>query len=65
MFSEWLKPVLSSVKPVSSSEKQLLQRCRGDASQLERLIKLELTRRAGISRADAASAALDRWSRDR
>jgi hypothetical protein len=49
----------------SAAEKQLLQRCRGDAGQLERLINLELSRRPTLSRADASKAALDRWSRDR
>lgn len=49
----------------SAEEKQLLQRCRGDASQLERLINLELSRRPNLSRAQASKSALDRWSRDR
>jgi hypothetical protein len=59
IFSQWLTP------KTSASETQLLQRCRGDKAQLERLIQGELTRRAGLSRADAAKSALDRWSRDR
>jgi hypothetical protein len=50
---------------ITVSEQQLLQRCRGDEAQLERLIQLELVKRPGMSRAAGAQAALDRWSRDR
>jgi hypothetical protein len=59
IFNKWFTP------SVSAQEKQLLQRCRGDQAQLERLITLELTRRAELSREAAAKSALDRWSRDR
>ena len=58
-FSRWFAP------KVSASEKQLLLRCRGDEAQVERLILLEQVRRPGLSRANGAQSALDRWSRDR
>ena len=49
----------------SAAEKRLLQRCAGDQAQMERLIAHELERRPGVSRAQAADAALERWNRDR
>jgi hypothetical protein len=52
-------------KRPSAAERRLLQRCAGDQAQMERLIALELERRPGVSRADAADAAVDRWNRDR
>ena len=49
----------------SASEKQLLDRCWGDQEQMERLIRYELGRRPGLSRAQASDSALDRWNRQR
>jgi len=59
VFRKWF-----SNRP-SQAERQLLQRCRGDALQTERLIKYELSRRPHLSRTAASEAALDRWSRER
>jgi hypothetical protein len=59
VFAKWF------ARGPSSAEKQLLVRCRGDATQTERLISYEITRRPHLSRAAASEAALDRWSRDR
>jgi hypothetical protein len=58
-FGKWLS------RSANGSELALLQRCRGDEAQLERLIALEMTKRPGMSRDASAKAALDRWSRDR
>jgi hypothetical protein len=49
----------------SAAERRLLQRCAGDQTQMDRLIAGELQRHPGISRAQAADRALDRWNRDR
>ena len=43
---------------------QLRRICLGDESQMERLINGELTRGPGISRAEAASRAVERYQRD-
>ena len=45
-------------------ERQLRRICFGDNDQVERLINLEMTRAPGISRAEAASRAVDRYQRD-
>jgi hypothetical protein len=45
-------------------EKQLRRICFGDNDQVERLINHEMTRAPGISRAEAASRAVDRYQRD-
>ena len=52
-------------KRPSDGEKRLLKRCGGDREQMERLIKHELDRRPGLSRAKASESAVDRWNRDR
>ena len=46
------------------AEVQLRRICLGDESQMERLINGELTRGPGISRAEAASRAVERYQRD-
>jgi hypothetical protein len=46
------------------AERQLRRICFGDDDQVERLINLEMTRAPGISRAEAASRAVDRYRRD-
>ena len=48
----------------STEEKTLLIVCRGDAEQMERLIAHEDKRRPGMSRKQAARAALDRYKHD-
>jgi len=59
VFRKWFS------KGTSHAERQLLQRCRGDVSQTERLIGYELARRPHLSRTAASEAALERWTRDR
>jgi len=46
------------------AEAQLRRICLGNAGQVERLINLELTRSPGISRAEAAGRAVERYQRD-
>jgi hypothetical protein len=46
------------------AERQLRRICFGDSDQVERLINFEMTRAPGISRAEAASRAVDRYRRD-
>jgi hypothetical protein len=46
------------------AEAQLRRICLGNDGQVERLIKGELTRSPGISRAEAASRAVERYQRD-
>ena len=48
----------------SAEEKTLLLVCRGDPEQMERLIAFEEKRRPGMSRKQAARAALDRYKHD-
>ena len=50
--------------PTRQAERQLRRICFGDNDQVERLINLEMTRAPGISRAEAASRAVDRYQRD-
>ena len=47
-----------------SAEWQLRRICFGNDAQVERLIDFEMTRGSGISRAEAASRAVDRYRRD-
>jgi hypothetical protein len=48
----------------SRAETQLRRICFGNDSQVERLIKGEMTRAPGISRAEAAIRAVQRYQRD-
>ena len=50
--------------PTREAETQLRRICFGDNDQMERLIEAETTRTPGISRAEAASRAVDRYKRD-
>lgn len=45
-------------------EGELRRICMGDARQVERLIQGELTRAPGVSRAEAARRAVERYRRD-
>ena len=47
-----------------NAERQLRRICFGNDAQVERLIDFEMTRTPGISRAEAASRAVDRYRRD-
>jgi hypothetical protein len=47
-----------------NAERQLRRICFGNDAQVERLIDVEMTRTPGISRAEAASRAVDRYRRD-
>lgn len=47
-----------------NAEQQLRRICFGNDAQMERLIDFEMTRASGISRAEAASRAVDRYRRD-
>ena len=47
-----------------NAEGQLRRICFGNDAQVERLIDFEMTRAPGISRAEAASRAVDRYRRD-
>jgi hypothetical protein len=47
-----------------SAERDLLQRCMGDKSQVDRLIALEQRRNNGLSREQAALAAIQSHRRD-
>jgi hypothetical protein len=46
------------------AETQLRRICLGNDGQVERLINGEMTRSPGISRAEAASRAVERYQRD-
>ena len=46
------------------AETQLRRICLGDAHQVERLINGEMARSPGISRAEAANRAVQRYQRD-
>jgi len=46
------------------AESQLRRICLGNDGQVERLIQGEMTRSPGISRAEAASRAVERYLRD-
>ena len=46
------------------AETQLRRICLGDDGQVERLVNGEMTRSPGISRAEAASRAVQRYERD-
>jgi hypothetical protein len=48
----------------SGAEAQLRGICLGNAGQVERLIAGEMTRAPGISRAEAARRAVERYRRD-
>ena len=50
--------------PSMHPESELLRLCRGNQEQAARLIQGELTRTPGISRAEAASRAVQRYRRD-
>jgi hypothetical protein len=50
--------------PTRETETRLRRICFGDHDQMERLIEAEMTRTPGISRAEAASRAVDRYKRD-
>ena len=50
--------------PARDAETQLRRICFGDQDQMDRLIEAEMTRTPGISRAEAASRAVDRYKRD-
>jgi hypothetical protein len=47
-----------------AAEKELRRICLGNTQQVERLIDSELTRAPGMSRAQAARRAVDRYRRD-
>ena len=47
-----------------NAERQLRRICFGNDAQVERLIDFETTRTPGISRAEAASHAVERYRRD-
>lgn len=47
-----------------AAEKQLRRICLGNEQQAERLIEGEMARAPGISRADAARRAVERYRRD-
>jgi hypothetical protein len=47
-----------------NSERQLRRICFGNDAQVQRLIDFEMTRTPGLSRAEAASRAVDRYRRD-
>jgi hypothetical protein len=59
MFARWFR------KRPSSTETHLLRLCRGDAEQMERLIRHEVTRLPHLSRPAATQAAIERWQRQR
>jgi hypothetical protein len=46
------------------ADTQLRSICLGDDGQVERLVKGEMSRAPGISRAEAASRAVERYRRD-
>jgi hypothetical protein len=47
-----------------ADEQQLLSACMGDRQVMERLVRFELDREPGISRAEGIARAADRWRRD-
>ena len=47
-----------------AAEKQLRRICLGDERQVERLLQSEMTRAPGMSRAEAARRAVERYRRD-
>jgi hypothetical protein len=47
-----------------SAEKELRRICLGDERQAERLLESEMTRAPGMSRAEAARRAVERYRRD-
>ena len=47
-----------------AAEKELRRICLGDERQTERLLESEMTRAPGISRAEAARRAVERYRRD-
>ena len=57
----WLRGKSGSSR---QAETQLRRICLGDAGQVDRLINGEMTRSPGISRAEAASRAVQRYQRD-
>jgi len=57
----WLR---RGVVATRNAERQLRRICFGNDAQVERLIDFEMTRTPGISRAEAASHAVDRYRRD-
>ena len=60
-FWLWLRRGSDSTR---QAERQLRRICFGNNDQVERLINFEMTRTPGISRAEAASRAVDRYRRD-
>ena len=54
-----------SSNPQASSEADLLNLCRGDASRMERLIAFERTSNPAMSRSAAIDRAVDRLRRDK
>ena len=57
----WLRRGIDASR---NRETQLRRICFGDDGQMERLINGEMTRTPGISRAEAASRAVQRYRRD-
>ena len=47
-----------------AAEKELRRICLGDERQAERLLESEMTRETGMSRAEAARRAVERYRRD-
>jgi hypothetical protein len=48
----------------AAAEKELRRICLGDERQAERLLESEMTRAPGMSRAEAARRAVERYRRD-
>jgi hypothetical protein len=59
LFPRFLRRVNSK-----ASEQELVRRCKGDVAQAGRLIDLEMRRRAGMPRGEAAARALERLKYD-
>jgi len=59
----WLWPRLRGDRS-RKAERQLRRICLSDDRKVERLIDAEMTRSPGISRAEAASRAVDRYQQD-
>lgn len=51
-------------RPKRAAEEELRRICLGNERQVERLIEGEITRAPGMSRADAAQRAVERYRRD-